>query len=145
MMDVTTRGLPRGIAPREIKRAIRETFKVAKKTARGGVAVSCITDRRMTQLNRLYRHKNKSTDVLSFLPAEGLPRKGDKDWGDIFISPAYVRGEAKRRGILFKEEVLRMTVHGMLHLLGYDHVTDAQETRMFGLQEKALARALNDL
>jgi probable rRNA maturation factor len=64
-------------------------------------------------------------------------------WGDIFIAPVYVRKESERRAISFHEELLRVMIHGMLHLMGYDHATKREEREMFGLQEHALHRVIN--
>lgn len=96
----------------------------------------------MQKLNRESMGKNCSTDVLSF-PAGEIPvgRSEPVEMGDIVICPTYARREAKRRGIPPREELLRLLVHGTLHLAGYDHATARQEEQMFGLQEDILERA----
>lgn len=96
----------------------------------------------MRQLNRRWRKKNRPTDVLSFAPSD-LPTGAVKVWGDVILCPSYIRTEARRRGIAFREELLRVTIHGMLHLFGYDHATVRDERRMFGIQERALTRVLS--
>jgi probable rRNA maturation factor len=66
--------------------------------------------------------------------------------GEIFfVSPTTVRSEALRRKIHPAEECLRVSVHGLLHLFGYDHATESDELEMFSLQEQAIARALPQL
>jgi len=101
------------------------------------VAVRLINDAEMTRLNGTYRDKKKSTDVLSF-PAEeqhGKPgglaqqvrRAGGKFLGDIAISPKVARGNAKSLGRKLPEELQVLILHGLLHLLGYDHETDQGE------------------
>ena len=101
------------------------------------VAVRLISDAEMTRLNRIYRRKKRSTDVLSF-PAEdqrGKPgslaqqvRKGrGKFLGDIAISPKFARRNAKSLGHALPQELQVLILHGLLHLLGYDHETDRGE------------------
>jgi probable rRNA maturation factor len=80
---------------------------------------------------------------LSFAPADiALPRRVPKQWGDLIVSSDFVRRDADRRGIAFREELLRVTIHGMLHLFGYDHATRADEKRMFGLQERIVQEVM---
>lgn len=134
--------LPAGLSKRDLERAIRLTFKRARKTAAGTVSLAFVSDRRMTALNRRWRGKNRPTDVLSFAPARLPGRPGEREWGDIVIDPTFVRHEARRRGIGVPEEVVRVAVHGMLHLFGYDHATEREELKMFTLQERVVAEAL---
>jgi probable rRNA maturation factor len=63
-------------------------------------------------------------------------KKDEEDWGDIFICIPQIRRQAKEYGVLYKEELYRMTVHGVLHLLGYDHGQKKDEKEMFSLQDK---------
>jgi len=74
-------------------------------------------DERMRALNRRYRGKDRSTDVLAF-PGEGAAL------GDIVISLPYAAREARRRGESRTRELERLLLHGYLHLLGYDHEVD---------------------
>lgn len=146
MIDVSISGSrPRSVGADEVTYALACTFRAARIAPKGSVSVAFVTDDAMRKLNRRWRRKDRTTDVLSFappaLPASSAPR----EWGDIFVSPAYVRTEARRRSIAFREETLRVIVHGMLHLMGYDHATDREETEMFTLQEQSVACALKDL
>lgn len=142
MIEIVTKGrLPSGVQELDLVQACLITARLAKKPNEGQVGISFISDTEMQKLNKLYRKKDKTTDVLSF-PEPEIPGKR-QSWGDIFVSTAYVRGEAKRRAIPLEEEVLRVVIHGMLHLMGYDHVTDEEETEMFTLQEKALAKLVD--
>jgi probable rRNA maturation factor len=96
----------------------------------------------MTELNRRYLGHRGPTDVISF----GLGRAGKSDAvvGDIYICPEIARANAKRQGISAGEEVLRLVVHGTLHVLGYDHPESAVRTTspMWRKQERILARVL---
>jgi probable rRNA maturation factor len=83
--------------------------------------------------NKTYRHKDKPTDILSF-PAHPELKAGqrikatsadDKGLGDLIISLEYVQKEAKKLGVTFEQRMQRLLVHGICHLLGYDHIEDA--------------------
>ena len=141
-IDVTGR-IPDVLSEALIRKVVEAGFAQAKHRPKGSMSITFVTDARMQQLNRKYRKKNKSTDVLSFGEPEipTVDRTG-RNYGDIFVSPTYVRGEAKRRKIEFREELARVIVHGVLHLLGFDHVTHEEEIHMFTLQEHAVAKAL---
>ena len=144
MIDVTLHGrAPKGVDLPMIRRAFQETFRIARKTERGSVSVAFISDAEMKKLNTRWRKKNRTTDVLSFAPVS-IPGAIHEDvsWGDIFVSFATVKKEAERRGIHPVEECLRVIVHGLLHLFGYDHATEAEEFQMFSIQERVVERVL---
>jgi rRNA maturation RNase YbeY len=89
------------------------------------VSISFVRKAEMRKLNRTYRKKDKPTDVLSFSMKEG------RLLGDVIICPEVAKLSAKKYGSSFRAELARLTVHGILHLLGYDH-----GKKMFDLQEK---------
>lgn len=129
------------ISEREITRVVAYVLKQEKKPD-GVVSVSVIGDRRMRTLNRLYRGKDKTTDVLSFSALEGGWVGAGYEVGDIFISVPQIIRQAKVWEVTPKEEFVRMLVHGVLHALGYDHITKSDATIMFAKQEKYLSRCL---
>jgi probable rRNA maturation factor len=96
----------------------------------------------MSELNHRYLGHRGPTDVISF----GLGRIGKRGAvvGDIYICPEIARDNAKRQRVPIGEEVLRLVVHGTLHVLGHDHPTGASRTSspMWKRQEKILARVL---
>ena len=111
------------------------------------VEVSCVLvdDERIHEINREDRHIDRSTDVISFAMedndqfyVEGMPRT----LGDIFISVDHAKKQAEEYGHSLRREMCFLFTHGILHLLGYDHMTDEQEKEMFGLQDQILG-ALN--
>lgn len=109
----------------------------------GAISVHVIGDQKMKELNRIYRGKNKTTDVLSFAATEGKWfGKQEEDLGDIFISAAKIRKQAKVWEVSAAEEFTRMLVHGVLHILGYDHIKESEAKIMFGKQEKYLRAVL---
>ena len=97
----------------------------------------------MRRLNRAYRGYDRPTDVLSFT-AEPSPdaQETASYLGDLVICPEYAEAEAARRGIPTREELLRLLIHGTLHLAGYDHARPTEEKRMFALQEACLERTV---
>ena len=88
------------------------------------VALCLVSDRRMRELNRRFRGRNATTDVLSF-PA-GPPPSGtdERPLGDIVISVPAARRQARDVGHSLDDELKTLALHGYLHLLGYDHETD---------------------
>lgn len=111
----------------------------------GSVSIHFIGDRRMRQLNHSFRRIDRTTDVLAFPTREGEGKfmgVTSGDIGDIFISVPQIRRQAQSYHRPYQEELARMLIHGMLHLLGYDHDTPAKEKIMFGLQEKFVRRFL---
>ncbi|MBC7673358.1 MAG: rRNA maturation RNase YbeY [Polaromonas sp.] len=106
------------------------------------VSVTFVTNRRMAALNRRHLGHAGATDVISFgfAPvAEGAPVTGD-----IYIAPAVARRNALAHGAGIREELLRLVVHGTLHVLGHDHPTDDARTTspMWRRQERLLLRTL---
>ncbi len=93
----------------------------------------------MQVLNKRYRKLDRPTDVLSFSSQEAdLPKALQStliSWGDVIICPPYAKKEAKRRSLPLREELIRLLIHGVLHLAGYDHQTEKDEAKMFGIQE----------
>lgn len=115
-----------------IKKIVIAALRGAKKTASTEVGVVFVSDREMTKLNTVHRNKKKTTDVLSFADgAHGL-------LGDIVISVAQAERQAKEAKKPLRNELAMLLVHGVLHLLGYDHETLKDEKVMFPLQKRIL-------
>jgi probable rRNA maturation factor len=109
------------------------------------LSVTFVNEEEIQRLNREYRDKDQPTDVLSFALEEmeegeleivgvDLPRA----LGDIIISVSHIHNQAESYGHSFERELAFLTVHGLLHLLGYDHLTEEEETLMFAKQRKIL-------
>jgi probable rRNA maturation factor len=88
-------------------------------------AIAFVTDAEIARLNKTYRKKNKPTDVLSF-PVQSSAKRLNKNkfLGDIAIAPAVARRYAKKHGRSVEREICVLILHGLLHLLGYDHEAD---------------------
>jgi len=104
-----------------------------KKWAGHNVSVVLVDPRRMRQLNRVYRGKDKPTNVLSF-PG------GKEALGEIVLCPSVIRKDALEYKISFQRAVSWMFVHGLLHLLGYDHKTSKDETTMNQQEQRYLSQ-----
>ncbi len=97
-------------------------------------AICLVSDRRMRQMNRDFRHKDRTTDVLSFPCDDALP-PGERHLGDIVISVEQAARQA-RAGL--EHELRVLTIHGLLHLMGHDHETD--DGTMMRLQNRLVRR-----
>ena len=124
---------------------VREAAIAALKAERVRDAMLSITfvgRAAISGLNRRYLGHPGPTDVISF----GLGRPGNRGAviGDIYICPEIARDNAKRQGVPIGEEILRLVVHGTLHVLGHDHPTGASRATspMWRRQERILARVL---
>jgi probable rRNA maturation factor len=122
-------------------------FAAAKLAIEDGseVSVTFVSNERIREINREYRNKDAVTDVISFALEElgegevemvgaDLPRI----LGDIIISISKAKEQAEEYGHSFMREFGFLAVHGFLHLLGYDHMTEEDEREMFTLQKDIL-------
>ena len=107
------------------------------------------TNKTIRDYNKTYRGKDKATDILSF-PAHPELKPGqridvvtedDKNLGDIIIAPEYVTKDAAKLGVTFEARMQRLLVHGICHLLGYDHIEDADYKAMYK-KEMALLKKI---
>ncbi len=109
------------------------------------VTVSLVTDPEIHHLNRAYRGKDRPTDVLAFAMREGPRSTGDEPLlGDVVISLETAARQAHRRGVSVAGEVRTLLVHGLLHLLGYDHERSAAEARRMRSMERRLLKGMQD-
>jgi probable rRNA maturation factor len=105
---------------------------VAPARARGGMTVAIVPDSRVRALNRQYRKKDAPTDVLSF------PSDEPGDLGDVVIAAGVARRQARDAGHPMATEIRVLALHGLLHLLGYDHERD--DGRMARLERRLRRR-----
>lgn len=123
-------------------RAVRKTCG-ALRLKNPFVSIAFVDNKVMRALNRLWRGRNRPTDVLSFGPSENfkLPGRG-RDLGEIVIAYEEAKKEARRKGWTLAEELALLTVHGLLHCAGFDHETEKQAAKMLPLQEKILKEVM---
>ena len=110
------------------------------------VTIAFVSDRAMSELNRLWRHKRGTTDVLSF-PADQneFERVEGLNLGDVVISVEQAARQAKENGLSLDQEIAQLILHGLIHLCGYDHSSDNGEMdrlelrlrRKLGIQDEA--------
>ena len=110
-------------------------------TEEAEISVTFVDDAAIQDINREYRGKDVPTDVISFaleeeedVVIEGMPRM----LGDIIISTERTAEQALSYGHSFERELGFLAVHSLLHLLGYDHMNEADERAMFGKQDEIL-------
>jgi probable rRNA maturation factor len=110
------------------------------------LAVSLVDDGAIRELNRRYRGKDAPTDVLSFAQSEGEPLAcAEPDsLGDVVISVETARRQAERGGWTLDEELHRLLLHGVLHLVGHDHERGGAEARRMQAEERRLAAVLEE-
>ena len=103
------------------------------------VNLRILGDSEMQQLNKEFRNKDKTTNVLSFTNND-ISKEVTKNIGDIAISYDYVLCEAEENGKSFSDHIIHMLVHGIYHILGYDHEDDASAKIMESKEIDILAQ-----
>lgn len=124
----------------EIEKAVKAVLKVEKCEGDFEVSVSFVSNDEIRELNREYRNVDSETDVLSF-PMDDDKFNGISILGDIVLSTQKIIEQAKDFGHSLEREMLYLTVHSMLHLLGYDHM-NATEKEEMRLREKDIMKEL---
>jgi len=111
---------------------------VAKKVLKGehrereNLSIAFVVPAEIQKLNKKYRHKDKPTDVLAFEKVSDFK----DEYAEVIICPEYIREQAKESKLPLKKELAFRLIHGILHVLGYDHERSAaEEKRMFERQE----------
>ena len=107
------------------------------------VNIILINDSYIKDINKKFRGKDKETDVISFSYLQEEPfQKEDDVSGEIYISYETLTREAKRREVDIGHLFLRTAVHGLLHVIGYDHVSSAEAGKMETEEKKILSQLL---
>ncbi|CAN5859860.1 rRNA maturation RNase YbeY [soil metagenome] len=142
LVHVATEQVRIPVGRARVARAVESVLR-AERTRDANLSITFVTDRRIARLNREHLAHDGPTDVISFgfAPAAGAPLTGD-----IYIAPDVARRNAIAHGAGVREELLRLVIHGTLHVLGHDHpVDDARyASTMWRRQEQLLQRVLRD-
>ncbi|MGE0634253.1 MAG: rRNA maturation RNase YbeY [Pseudobdellovibrionaceae bacterium] len=118
------------------KELLREKV-VTKKDLKKDLTVVLISSANMRKLNFEFRNKNYATDVLSFTAVE------EESLGELALCPQVLKKQAKEHKLTLEHELGYMLIHGVLHLLGYDHEKSKKEAKiMFTLQDRIFDRLL---
>ena len=144
-VEVTGETVPR-FSRREIAAYTRQVLLALEKMNRlpeeiSEISIALVDDEAMTALNRKFRRKAKTTDVLTF-PADDSyndpSQKGRRPLGDIVISVDQARRQALSEKHSLATEVRYLVLHGVLHALGYDHETDKGEMNALEVEVRGL-------
>lgn len=121
-----------------LRRAAEAALASSDGPLRGEVSVTCLPADEIARINREYLDRDGPTDVIAF------ELGGDELLGDVYVCPEVAARAAREEGVELREELVRLVVHGVLHVLGHDHPEDdgRWESSMFRLQERLVARAL---
>ena len=140
-VQVATEQVRIPVSRARVERVVSAVLR-AERVRRAHVSVTFVTDRQMAALNRRHLGHAGATDVITFGFAPVV--KGAPVTGDIYIAPGVARRNAVAHGASIREELLRLVVHGTLHVLGHDHPTDEARTTspMWCRQERLLRRTL---
>lgn len=138
-VDITGPAIPR-LSRREIGDFVGQVLRAlrSKRIARGAgeVSIAFVSDETMQSLNRSFRRKNRTTDVLTF-PADPADYPGGPlPLGDIVISVDQARRQARLEHHSLAMEIRYLILHGILHALGYDHETDQGEMNALELETR---------
>ena len=115
-----------------LEKIIKHDYKLKKQ-----ISIALLTEPEMQTLNKVYRHKNKVTDVLSF------NLDSDQVLGEILICLAQARRQVREKENTHKRELQLLTIHGILHLLGYDHEKNIKEEKKQRTTEQKILGRLN--
>jgi probable rRNA maturation factor len=120
------------------KRFLEKTARMVLKKELGKetyISLAFVGQARIKELNNIYRKKDRPTDVLSFEGGEGL--------GEIVICPEIVRENSKKFKTSFKKELAKVFIHGILHLLGYDHEKSLKKAEKMEKKQESYLSSLN--
>jgi probable rRNA maturation factor len=141
-ISVSTNGLRTGVSSARIVDASRAALR-AERVGDALVSITLLGRAAMAKLNREHLGHRGATDVISF----GFTRATEADpvVGDIYIAPEVARENALSRGVPVREEIVRLVVHGTLHILGYEHpesidAAEREASPMWKRQERIVRR-----
>ena len=131
------------VSDKYVKLVIVTVLSNFPKYKNSGLSINLVGEKRIQTLNKLYRNKDSVTDVLAFaLQDIKTPVDNLQDLGDVFICIPQIKRQAREFKVSEKEEFTRILVHGVLHLLGLDHLKERDAKKMFYLQEKIVFKIL---
>jgi probable rRNA maturation factor len=126
------------VSPEELVQVATAVFKHQGIEPTAGLSIQISDDQRLQQLNLEYLGIDASTDVLTFpVPFED-PETGSYYYGDIVVSYPKAAAQAQTGGHSITDELKLLVVHGVLHLLGYDHAAEDEKLEMWAIQDQLL-------
>ena len=138
-VEIARRGAGKKFPSRKLEKIANAILKLVGRD-QAELSLALIGNSEMRRLNARYRHKDYPTDVLSFTIEGTVAESGLL--GDVILSVEKARQQAKERRHSLDLEMATLLIHGIVHLLGYDHERSAKDARAMGRVEKKLYRAL---
>ncbi len=127
---------------KDFEKILDRTCQVLDKPGNWSLSVIYVTPEQIHEINRDYRNVDRPTDVISFALQDDIDvaflEEDQYELGDIFINVQAIRDQANAYGHSIRREACFLFCHGLLHLMGYDHMTKEEEKEMFGLQDVIL-------
>jgi probable rRNA maturation factor len=139
-VEVVRRGAGKKYPARAVKMTALEVLRLLKQE-HAELSLALVGDREIRKLNAKYRAKDYATDVLSFTGEDRMPGP-IRLLGDVVISIDKARAQAKEHGRTMREEMTTLLIHGIVHLLGYDHERSARDARVMQRLERKIYLAL---
>ncbi len=115
-----------------LTKVLKKAYAMTNTPTSRVITVVLVTDEKIRSLNKSFRDKDETTDVLTF------PSDADDELGDVVIALYTAMAQSREHGHTLKRELAFLCVHGFLHALGYDHDTEENEREMFEMQSKIL-------
>lgn len=126
----------------DFEQIMERALRITKRSEDSACSVIWVTPEKIHEINRDYRQVDRPTDVISFALQDGTDEFSTEEeageLGDIFISIQAAEDQAREYGHSLRRETCFLFCHGLLHLLGYDHMTPEEEAEMFALQDEVL-------
>jgi len=139
-VEIARRGAGKKFPGRKLEKIAAVILELLDR-AEAELSLVLIGNREMQKLNAGYRHKDYPTDVLSF-PVEGEVPAEISLLGEVIISVEKAAEQAKERGRTVEKEMVTLLIHGIVHLMGYDHERSAKDARAMSRVEKRIYRRL---
>src|SRR5215475_12240300 len=127
---------------RKLKKIAQKVLEIVGQD-QAELCLALVGNAEIRKLNAKFRKKDHPTDVLSFPAGDQLP-EGVATLGDVVISVEKAKAQSKERRRTFNEEMVTLLIHGIVHLLGYDHERSPKDARIMERLEKKIYRTLCD-
>lgn len=139
-VEVVSRNSGKRVSARKLKSAARRILQILDQD-RAELSLALVDNREIQELNARYRKKDEATDVLSF-PSGKQFSTAIEILGDVIISVEQAEKQARKRRKPLEQEIENLLIHGILHLLGYDHERSKKDAKIMRGMEKKVSRAL---
>jgi probable rRNA maturation factor len=141
-VEIIRRHAAKDLSGRRLKKVAQRVLEIVKQD-QAELCLVLVGNAEIRKLNAKFRQKDYPTDVLSFPAGNELPT-GVQLLGDVVISIEKAREQAKERLRTLNQEIVTLLIHGIVHLLGYDHERSPKDARTMDRLEKKIFRALCD-